>query len=135
MKEMVCDLWVEPAEYRCIPTSGALDGDGNAIMDAGVALEAKNRFHDIQVDLGRLIASRGNHVHLIRPGTVSFPVKQFEWSGVNVQIVQRSAQELCSLVGDAKTLLPHPAGKEDSSGWAELTAALATLPDNIIIVK
>ena len=94
MNEKACNLWLEPAEYRCIPTTGALTSDGGAVMDSGLALEAKQRFRDLDVDLGRLVAARGNHVHLVRPGLVSFPVKQYQWSGTRLDIVQRSAHEL-----------------------------------------
>jgi hypothetical protein len=135
MQEKACNLWIEPAEYRCIPTTGALTGDGAAIMDSGLALEAKQRFTDLDVDLGRLIASRGNHVHLVRPGLVSFPIKQYQWSGVILDIVQRSARQLCDLVGDAKTLLPRPVTAEDDVPWEEIAKVLSILPDNVIVIQ
>jgi hypothetical protein len=135
MQEKVCNLWIEPADYRCIPTTGALTGDGAAIMDSGLALEAKLRFHDLDVDLGRLIASRGNHVHLIRPGLVSFPIKQYQWSGMSLQIVERSARQLRDLVGDAKTLLPRPVNPEDEIDWQDVAKVLSFLPDNIIVIQ
>ncbi|MGB2984481.1 MAG: ADP-ribose-binding protein [Phycisphaerae bacterium] len=135
MKEKVCNLWLEPADYRSIPASGALNSDGTAVMDSGPALEAKQRFSDLEIDLGRLLASRGNHVHLIRPGLVSFPIKQFRWSGVSLEIVERSAHELCTLVGDAKTLLPRPTGAEAGTAWEEVAKVLAFLPDNILVIQ
>ena len=76
MIEKACNLWIASADYRCIHTSGATDDDG-AILDFGVAREAVSRFAGVAGDLGRLITARGNHVHLIRPGLVSFPVKQY----------------------------------------------------------
>ena len=135
MNEKACNLWLEPAEYRCIPTTGALTSDGGAVMDSGLALEAKQRFRDLDVDLGRLVAARGNHVHLVRPGLVSFPVKQYQWSGTRLDIVQRSAHELCALVGDAKTLLPRPTSGEDDVPWDEVAKVLSFLPDNILVIK
>ena len=131
MKEKECDFWLEPADYRCILTSGARTGDGAAVMDSVTALEAKKRFHDIEYDLGRLLASRGNHVHLIRPGLASFPIKQFQWSGLSLQIIERSVQELCTLVGEDKTLLPRPTAGQDQVTWE----VLASLPDNVLVVK
>lgn len=135
MIEKVCDLWLEPAEYRCIPTSGALTAEGSAVMDFGVAVEAARRFSGIEVDLGRLIASRGNHVHLIRPGLVSFPIKQFDWSGPAPQIIERSARELAQLVGTAKTLLPRPGCGKGELDWQTVAPLLASLPDNVLIVS
>ena len=134
MKEKVCDFWLEPADYRCIPISGARTGDGAAIMDSGVALEAKKRFRDIEYDLGRLLASRGNHVHELRPGLLSFPIKQYQWSSVSLEIVQRSANELRGLVGDAKTLLPRPAHGEANVPWEQVAKVLSCLPDNVLVI-
>ena len=135
MKEKVCNLWLEPADYRAIMTCGALNSDGTAVMDSRLALEAKQRFKDVDIDLGRLLASRGNHVHLIRPGLVSFPIKQFRWAALNLQIVERSAQELCTLVGTAKTLLPRPNINDSNIPWDGVAKVLSFLPDNIIVIQ
>ena len=71
MQEKVCDIWLEPADFRCIPTSGALTSNGEAVLGPGIAHEASQKFQGLALDLGRLIAARGNHVHLIRPGLLS----------------------------------------------------------------
>ncbi|MHC4611305.1 MAG: ADP-ribose-binding protein [Planctomycetota bacterium] len=134
MQQKTCNLWIEKADYRCILTSGALTGEGTAILDSGIAKQAAERFADLDGDLGRLIASRGNHVHLIRPGLLSFPVKQYQWSGLNLPIIKRSAQQLPALVGEAKTLLPCPACVPDGPSLEEVTEALSSLPDNVILV-
>lgn len=134
MIEKAGNLWLEPAEYRCIPTSGAIVG-GVALLDSPIAIEAKQRFNDLDSDLARLLASRGNHVHVLRPGVVSFPVKQYQWSGPNLDIIRRSASELVAIVGDAKTLLPRPVGPGDSVTWEQVQPLLAALPDNIIVIR
>ncbi len=135
MQEKVCNLWMEPAEYRCIPTTGALTPEGEAVMDSPAAKEAAQRFHGLAEDLGRLIASRGNHVHLIRPGLVSFPIKQYAWSGPSVATIGRSAQELAALVGESKTLLPRPGCGPGELNWEEVAPALSSLPDNVIVIQ
>ncbi len=135
MKEKACNLWLEPAEYRCILTTGAVASDGAAIMDSGMAMEACKRYHGMDSDLGRLLASRGNHVHVIRPGLVSFPYKQFQWAGPSLQFITRSAHELVEIVRDAKTLLPRPGCGPGELPWEEVSKALAFLPDNIIIIQ
>ncbi len=135
MNEKVCNPWLEPADYRCIPCSGAVTSNGLAVMDSGLALEAKQRFRDLDVDLGRLLSSRGNHCHLFRPGLVSFPVKQYQWSELDLDIVRRSARELCTLVGDAKTLFPRPTSAEANLSWDEVAKVLDFLPDNIVVIQ
>ncbi len=134
MIEKVCNLWIESADYRCVPTTGAVT-NGEAIMDSGIALEAAQKYPSLPADLGRLLTSRGNHVHEVRPGVVSFPVKQYAWQGVTTPIVARSVQELITLVGDAKTLLVRPELGESDPSWDEVAAALAPLPDNVIVIQ
>lgn len=135
MNEKECNIWLEPAFYRCIPTSGAVDTDGAAIFDVALAHEANARYANLNMDLGRLLSSRGNHVHELRSDLLSFPVKQFQWSGTREDICIRSAHELMDIVGDKLTLLPRPPDYEDGSNWSILAPKLSFLPDNIIIIR
>lgn len=135
MQQKTCNLWIEKADYRCVLTTGALTSEGAAIMDSATAKQAAERFADLDVDLGRLLASRGNHVHLIRQGLVSFPVKQYQWSGLNLPIIKRSGKQLQTLVGDAKTLVPLPQCGPDDPSREEIAEALSFLPDNILLVN
>lgn len=132
--EKVGNLWIENAQYRCIPTTGAVE-DGEAVMNTGLALEAAQRFSGLAVDLGRLITSRGNHVHQLRPGLLSFPVSQFTWSGPTIPVIERSARQLVEIVGDAKTLLPRPGCGPGELPWEDVAQALSFLPDNIIVLQ
>jgi hypothetical protein len=133
MIEKACDLWLERADYRCIITSGAVDGGGEAILESPSAVAAAKKFAGVATDLGRLINSRGNHVHVIRPGLLSFPIKQFQWSGANLQIIQRSANELAQIVGAGKTLLPKPL-QGAAPTWEQVKPLLASLPDTVIVI-
>lgn len=134
MIEKRCNLWIESAEYRCIPTTGATAG-GAAVMDRGIAKEAADRFAGLDLDFGRLLASRGNHVHLLRPGLLSFPIQQYLWSGPNLAIIERSVNELIPIVGNAKTLLPRPGCGPGELPWEEVAKVLARLPDNVIVIE
>jgi hypothetical protein len=135
MQEKVCDIWLEPADYRCILTSGAITGNGEAVLDPGEAQQAAQKFQGLALDLGRLIAARGNHVHLIRPGLVSFPIRQYDWAKPSLQIIERSARELAGLVGTAKTLLPRPGCGQDALTWETVAPVLSSLLDNIIVIR
>ncbi|MEW6199300.1 MAG: ADP-ribose-binding protein [Planctomycetota bacterium] len=133
MIEKACDLWIEPAEYRCILTSAAV-ANGEAVLETPSARIAATRFAGLALDLGRLITARGNHVHLLRPGLCSFPIKQYQWAGPSLQVIERSARELAEIVGTAKTLLPRPGCGDGELKWEDVAKALAFLPNNIIIV-
>ena len=134
MIEKVCNLWMERADFRCIPTTGAV-ADGEAVMDSGVALEAAQKYPSLPLDLGRLLTSRGNHVHQIRPDVLSFPVKQYAWQPITIPVIARSVGELIALVGDAKTLLPRPVLGDRDPPWDQIAAAFASLPDNIVVIQ
>lgn len=133
MTEKTCNLWLESADFRCILTTGAVSG-GEAVLESRSAKEAAVKFAGLASDLGRLLTSRGNHAHLVRPGLISFPIKQYQWSGPSAQIIERSARELMTLVGTAKTLLPRPGCDSGELAWESVKTALTFLPENIIIV-
>jgi len=135
MIEKVCNLWLEPAEYRCILTSGALTPEGLAILDDPIGQEAAKRFAGLEQDLGRLIAARGNSVQQLGNGLIAFPIKRFQFAKPTLQIIQRSVQELVALVGSSKTLLPRPGCAPGQLTWEEVAPALAGLPDNIVVVQ
>ena len=133
MIESSCNLWIERADYRCILTSAAV-ANGEAALETPSARTAAGRFAGLAGDLGRLLTARGNHVHVIRPGLCSFPIKQFQWSGPTLQIIEQSARELGALVGQAKTLLPRPGCGEGQLAWEDVAKVLSSLPDNVVIV-
>jgi hypothetical protein len=135
MIEKTCNLWIEPADFRCILTHGATNDDGEAILDFGVAKEAVDRFSGLATDLGRLLTSRGNHAHLVRPGLVSFPVKQYQWGLLDLAIIARSGRQLVELVGEGKALLPRPEIGPTDPPWEKIAEALSFLPDNIIVIE
>lgn len=132
MIEKTCDLWLETAEYRCILTSGAVS-NGEAVFDTRSAREANAKFAGLSTDLARLLSQRGNHVHELRPGLLAFPIKQFQWSGPTLQVIERSGRELLEMVGERKTLLPRPGCGPNQLKWEDVSQALSFLPDNIII--
>ena len=115
MIDKVCNLWLESADFRCIPSLGATTPEGVAIMDGGVALEAAQQFHNIDADLGRLLT--------------------YEWSGLDLKIIKRSGRELAEIVGGAKTLLPRFNTAANDPPWEEIAKVLAFLPDNIIAIQ
>lgn len=134
MREKTCNLWTQRADYRCIPTTGATGPDGAAVMDSGIAREAARRFRGLETDLGRLLTARGNHVHVLRPGLVSFPTQQYVWSGPSLQVIERSARELKEIVGDTVTLLPRPGCGEGGLDWGQVAQALSILPDTVTVI-
>ncbi|MCP4245462.1 MAG: hypothetical protein GY778_00285 [bacterium] len=134
MIEKTCNFWLERAEFRCIPTSGAVSPEGPAIMDFSLAKQAVEQFSNLDGDLGLLLSSRGNHVHSLRPDLLSFPVKQFLWSALDLKIIKRSGHELKEIVGEAKTLLAFPETGAALPTREQFIETLSFLPDTVILV-
>jgi hypothetical protein len=74
-------------------------------------------------------------VHELRPGLLSFPIKQFQWSGPALDVIGRSAEELAAIVGEATTLLPRPGCGDGELAWEDVAGVLASLPDNVIVIQ
>jgi hypothetical protein len=132
MTEKNCDLWLERADYRCILTSAAV-ANGEAVLETSSSRQAAAKFAGISTDLARLLTSRGNHVHEIRPGLCSFPIKQYQWASPTLAIIERSAKELAALVGDKTTVLPRPGCAPGELNWEDVKKVLEFLPDNIVV--
>ena len=100
MIEKYGDIWNVQADWICITTNGMVKKDGKGVMGAGIAKQAKMRFKNIDLALGKSIKENGNHVSFIHRNNekwiVSFPTK-YDWrDGSDINLIIRSAQELRS---------------------------------------
>lgn len=138
MLEECGDLWTLPADYRCITTNGALRRNGKAIMGKGVALEARNRYHDVEAILGSLIDRYQNHVFHLGYNLISFPTKHHWRLDSDIQLIKRSAQELVALLKDnpaKRVLLTRPGCGNGNLQWSEVKIAIQDiLADNKFII-
>lgn len=152
MLEEQGDLWVLPADVRCITTNGDVRGDGQAVMGRGCAREAKDRFPGVATYLGLLLEQQGNHVHELMvsphlPGTtiaetwdlVSFPVKHHWREPADLDLIVRSCRELMALA-DARPewkriLLPRPGCGNGQLDWeTQVRPAIFYLLDDRVVV-
>jgi len=72
------DIWTALGKaVVCVTTNGFVKTDGAAVMGAGIAKQAKERFPGIDYRLGHHIMTKGNCVGIIweDPIICSFPVK------------------------------------------------------------
>ncbi len=138
MIEECGDLWTLPADYRCITANGALRKNGNAVMGKGVALEARNRGHDLEAILGSLISKYGNHVFHLGYRMISFPTKYHWKQDSDILLIKRSAQELVTLLKNdpaKRILLTRPGCGNGNLQWSEVKTVIQDiLIDNKFIV-
>jgi len=115
----------DPVPWLIIPTNGEYKLNGAAIMGAGVARQAAERFPGIAAELGkRLSASGGNFVHhlgvwclpqgsgekhemtkLMRT-VIAFPTKNRWREMAREDLIERSAQGLATLVEAEGAIAP-----------------------------
>lgn len=144
MKEVHSNLWnaiVDGTNAIVITTNGAVRKDGAAIMGRGVALQAKQRYPDIEYLLGSLIKENGNHVCLITgkiPGIISFPVKHHWRQKADLKLINQSAIELVSLVDILSPLpsqfytvaLPRPGCGNGQLRWQDVRSIIRFVLDD-----
>lgn len=79
MREAFGDLFDMEGDALCITTNGFVKRNGECVMGRGIAKAIQEFYPNIPKDLGKLIKSKGNHVHLIyeedETDILSFPVK------------------------------------------------------------
>lgn len=59
------DIWSKRTASTpiCITTNGFVKRNGRCVMGRGIALQARNRFQNLDLALGNVIKSFGNNVH------------------------------------------------------------------------
>lgn len=138
MREMQVDIWSYQGQaIIAITTNGSLTRDGRAIMGKGVAKQAAERFPELRSQLGRLLQVRGNHVHEILLGLVSFPVEETPFSLPELSLIRRSAEELRHLAdqsGWRQVVVPRPGCGGGGMRWQEVKPVLEEYFDDRFIV-
>jgi hypothetical protein len=138
MLELQSDFWKTEAGYRCITTNGALRMNKRAIMGAGIAQQARSRFPELEVTLGKLILKHGNHVHLLGHNLISFPTKVHWNRNSDLDLIMRSARELVALVNtlpDAKRILmTRPGCGMGKLSWHDVKRSIEPILDDRFIV-
>lgn len=116
MIEITGDLWEHPAQVRAITTNGTVKKDGTAVMGAGCAKEAKERFPGIDKALGSLLAQHGNRCFKIVAGEppttlLTFPVKHNWKEKADPQLICDScmqAFDMATKFGWTDIVIPRP---------------------------
>lgn len=97
MKEICGDIWKQDG-WKVITTNQEVRKDGKAVMGAGIANEAVNRYPEIQSLLGTLLKKYGfnNPQVLTWPlqGLITFPTKYYWADGSDINLIINMAVQL-----------------------------------------
>ena len=138
MIEVVGNLWTYPADWRIITTNGYVKTNGECVMGRGCALEAKTRYPDVPLLLGKLIDKYGNVVQRIpNYGLIAFPVKHKWNEEADYDLIKQSAQQL-RLVAECypehEFVMPRPGCGNGRRSWDVVKTLLTDLPDNVKVI-
>ena len=143
----------------CITTNGFVKNNGQAVMGKGIAKNIQRYFPNIQQDLGELIRTKGNNVHIIyntEPNIISFPVKPISGisNGINhvshlnfkkgervpgwemkasLESIETSAYQLVELADNNPwnaIVLPRPGCGAGELTWEQVEPVLANILDD-----
>lgn len=138
MKEVFGDLWdylgIAPV---CITTGGMVTPRGECAMPRGCARQARDRFPELAGQLGRLIREKGNHVHELDGGLISFPVENSPFEVPGPGLIERSCGELLALVdnrGWPQVVVPRPGCGGGGLQWAEIKPILEKYFDDRFLI-
>ena len=145
MKELRGNLWDYVDDgYIVITTNGAVNRKGECVMGRGTALQAKNRYPGVALELGNLIKKNGNHARLLctpklKYGLIAFPVKHHWQEPADPELISRSAWELVNLIMDAcntwnPTYMCRPGCGNGGLTWDNVKPLLGMLDDRFTIV-
>lgn len=105
-----------------VTTNSVIKTNGEAVMGAGVALEAKAWQPDLPLALGAALKLHGNRVfYWAQYRMVTFPTKEDFRDPSTLELIQRSAEELKAVLYANPQLLhvylPRPGCKNGGLSW------------------
>ena len=138
MREIVGDLWMHlGSAVVAITTGGGVDRKGQAVMLRGTARQARQLDPALPQRLGQLLVAKGNHVHELGGGLVSFPVEEGPFQVPDLSLIERSCRELVALASDrgwGRVVIPRPGCGGGGLSWSEVKPVLVRHFDHRFLV-
>ena len=134
------DIWNhhKNGAWICVTTNGTIRGDGACIMGRGVALQAKQRYPQLQYEIGANISCNGNHCYVLEKyRIITFPVKWCYNNKANINLISESAHELMAILdkyGIRKVYLPKPGCNNGKLNWDDVKAVIKPILDERVVI-
>lgn len=142
MLEEYGNFWNVKVDARCITTNGILRKNGNAIMGAGIALQARDRCkglnYDLEEILGKMIREHGNHVFYLGNNLFSFPTKHNWKDKSDVNLIKRSCYEIMFLANNFpnyhRILMTEPGCGNGGLLWKDVGCVIRGILDDRFVI-
>lgn len=135
MKEANCDLWTFPAHFRIVLTNGICTAwNGEAVMGAGCAAEAKQKYPALPKRLGGYLKQYGNRPFIFQDfNLITFPTKE-DWKQKSIPaVIEESARkvvEIADKYGIESLVLPRPGCGKGGLKWEAVKPLLEGILDD-----
>lgn len=138
MIEMVGDIWDQDCDWLCITTNGDIKKNGRSVMGRGIALQACQKYPNIDLILARKIKERGNVVSsLVKDGKkiiIAFPTKYHWRDKSDINLIAQSAEQLRGYFFNQKTkplvMLPKPGCSNGGLDWDDVKEKISEILDD-----
>lgn len=140
MQEQEGDLWRfhEQGEWVAVTTNGQRKSNDEAVMGAGVALQAARRHPKLPRRLGKQLKTYGNRLFVFRDLRVmTFPTKDHWKHSSDPKLIQTSAWQLMVALGKFEIdqiYIPRPGCGLGNLDWSDVRQLLMPLFDGRVIV-
>ena len=128
MNEIVGNMWDyhDGVNYIVIPTNGSVKKDGTAVMGAGLARQAAERFPDLSRLLGKHIETKGTTVAYFDGLRIfCMPTKHHWKQRGDLGLVREGSKEIFRLVNPlANVYLPRVGCGHKGLKWVDVKTAL-----------
>lgn len=133
------DIWEQhQSSWICVTTNGMLKQDGTAVMGAGIAKEAAERFPDLPKRLGENISKYGNRLFIYRDmRIITFPTKHDWKDKSDLELIQKSCCELMEVAlkfGIERISLPKPGCSNGGLSWDDVRPVIEPLLTNTVTI-
>jgi len=151
MKEITGNIWEQKCDWLCITTNGIVKNSGNsylngeAVMGAGIAKQAKERYPDLPLKLGKKIKEKGNVVSCLgkRDGKwiISFPTKNDWKDKSSIELIKQSASQLKNYFDKQEVkpvvIIPRPGCANGGLNWEDVKKEIENIlvDDNFLIIS
>ena len=139
-EEVRANIWkfYDMNYYIVIPTNGAVNQFGDAVMGRGLARQAKIRFAALPGALGQRLREEGNQVYAWTAFRMfTFPVKEHWKDTASLDLIRRSAGQLKAKAEFLKKFpiyIPRVGCGNGRLNWDDVKPVLAEVLDERFIV-
>ena len=140
LKEVKGNIWDHHfnGAWVCVTTNGICKKNGDAVMGAGIAKDAAERFPDLPAKLGKYLKQYGNRLFVFKEyRIITFPTKHNWKDQSDIALIEKSCRELMAVAdkfGMIDISMPRPGCSNGGLKWSDVKAVITPLLDQRITV-